>query len=111
MTDEEFRKQHQPLHVATHIEDTDTITDQVVFALADLGEGSPDAIARHLEELMPNTNAKVLIAETHRILSELQEQGRIAATDKDGTFIYNLHKVTEANDGAVSPDLLAPGLD
>jgi len=111
MTDEEFREAYKPMHVPAAYADAHTLTEKVVFALADLGEGSAEAIIGHLEKLEPQAQAKPLIAGVREILADLYENGRIAATEKEGTLIYNLHKITKANDGAVDPDLLAPGLD
>lgn len=111
LTDEQFREQYRPLHIPASFEQADTVTDQIVFALADLGEATADEVIRHLEELQPVDNSKQLIAEVRQLLTQLYNNGQIAAKEKDGDLVYNLHKITEANSGAVNPDLLAPGLD
>jgi hypothetical protein len=111
ITDEEFREQHKPLHVPSAYEQAKTIIDKIVFALADIGEGTADAVIRHLEELEPTADQKPLIAATRELLTALYNNGHIAGHEENGDLIYNLHKITQANDGAVNPDLLAPGLD
>jgi hypothetical protein len=107
MDDAAFREQFKPVHVPAHFEDAGNLQDKVIFALAEIGEGTADAVSRKLEELEaggPNN-------EVHHLLSELYDKGLIAGHEQDGGLVYNLHKITEANDGAVDPDLLAPGLD
>jgi hypothetical protein len=111
LTDEQFREQHKPLHVPASFEDAASETDKVVFALADIGEGTADEVIRHLEELDPDAAHKPVIAGAHQVLTDLYEAGLIAANDRKGRLVYNLHKITRANDGAVDPELLAPGLD
>lgn len=111
MTDEEFREQYKPLHVPASYPEAVTITDKIVFALADIGEGTSDEVIRHLEELEPEAGHKPLIAATRQLLTELYENGHIAGHEDNGDLVYNLHKITQGNDGAVDPDLLAPGLD
>ena len=44
-------------------------------------------------------------------LTNLYELGLLKGSEVNGEMEYNLSKITHANDGAVDPDLLAPGLD
>lgn len=111
LTDEQFREAHQPLQVPASMADARTFEDKVLFALADLDSARADEIIRHLENLHTAGATKPLIAGVRALLTDWYENGRIAATDNDGTLRYNLHKITRANDGAVDPDKLAPGLD
>jgi hypothetical protein len=111
MTDEEFREQHKPLQVAASYQEAQTVSDKIIFALADIGEGTSEDVIRHLEQLDPEADHKNMIAETHRVLTELYEGGRVTGHEENGDLVYNLHKITQANDGSVNPDLLAPGLD
>ena len=103
MTDEEFREAHKPLHVPAHYVDATDLTGKVAFALADLGEGSADEIIRRLENLEPAAEVKPLITHVHGVLDELFEKGAISAEAVNGTKVYNLHKITRANDGSVDP--------
>lgn len=111
MTDEQFRETHQPLQVPSSFEITGSLADKVLFALADLDTASAEEIIKHLEKLEPKAEQKPMIAAVRSLLTDWYEQGRLAATDHEGTLTFNLHKITEANDGAVDPDKLAPGLD
>ena len=111
MDDAAFREQFKPVHVAASFEKADNLQDKVVFALAAIDEGTADAVALKLEELEPQVPEKALIADVHQVLTELYGKGLIAGNDIDGGLTFNLHKITQANDGAVDPELLAPGLD
>jgi hypothetical protein len=111
LTDEEFREQHKPLHVPAAYNEAHSVTDKVIFALADVGAGTADQVIRHIEELDPGADHKPVIAATRQVLTGLYEQGQIAGAEKEGNLVYSLQKITRANDGAVDPDLLAPGLD
>ena len=111
MTDEEFREQHKPLQVAASYEEARNVNEKIIFALADIGEGTAEDVIRHLEQLVPEADHKNVIAETHRVLTELFENGRVTGHEENGDLVYNLHKITQANDGSVNPEFLAPGLD
>lgn len=111
LTDEQFREMHQPLHVPSSFAAAATVTDKIVFTLADVNQGTAEVIIRHLENLAPEPEAKPLIAQVRGILAKLYDNGRIAAKEQNGELVYHLHKITQANGGAVNPDLLAPGLD
>jgi hypothetical protein len=111
MTDEEFRSEFKPLQVPPAYERAQSVTDKVVFALADIGEGTAEAVVRHIEWLDPDADHKMVIAKTHEVLTVLFQKGLLGGREDNGDLIFNLHKITEANDGATNPDLLAPGLD
>jgi len=111
MTDEEFRSEYKPLQVPPAYDRTHSVTEKVIFALADIGEGTAEAVVRHIEWLDPDANHKLVIATTHDVLTDLFQKGLLGAREDNGDLIFNLHKITEANQGATDPDLLAPGLD
>jgi hypothetical protein len=111
MTDKEFREEYKPLQVPAHFEAEAPITEQTLYALGQLGSATADEVATKLKELHNNSVGKDLIAGVHQALTEWHTKGLIAAADEDGGLRYSLQKVTEANDGHVNPDLLAPGLD
>jgi hypothetical protein len=111
MTDKEFREEYKPLQVPAHFDAEALIADQTLYALGQLGSATADEVVNKLKELHNADCGKDVIAEVHRLLTEWHTKGLIAATDDDGGLRYNLQKVTEANDGHVNPDLLAPGLD
>jgi hypothetical protein len=111
MDDAAFREEYKPVHVPALFNEAKNLQDQVVFALAEIGEGTADMISQKLEELEPDKPEKEVVAEVHEILSALFTKGLIAGHEQDGTLTYNLQKITQANDGKVDPNLLASGLD
>lgn len=111
LTDEEFREQHGPLHVPAAYKEAASVKDKIVFALADLGGGTAEQVIRHIEELDPEADHKPVIAATHEVLTRLYENGQLAANEKDGGLMYNLHKIRQANSGSTDQRKLAPGLD
>jgi hypothetical protein len=111
MDDAAFREEFKPVHVPAAFAEAKDLQEKVVFALASLNEATADQVSRQLEELAPETADKELIAGAHRLLTELYEKGLIAGQEQNGGLVFNLHKITAANDGAVDPELLAPGLD
>ena len=111
MTDKEFREEYKPLQVPAHFDGEASIADQALYALGQLGSATADEVAHKLVELHNDDAGKDLIGGVHSILTEWHTKGLIAAADEDGGLRYSLQKITEANDGHVNPDLLAPGLD
>jgi predicted transcriptional regulator len=107
LSDEEFREEFKPLVIPAHFEEAETLEQKITFALAQLGEAGAAAVYAELQ--------KYQLAETETevkaVLSYLYEKGRIKGSEVESTMHYNLSKITEANDGAVDPDLLPPGLD
>jgi hypothetical protein len=111
MNDQEFREHYKPVHIVASYQEANTLQEKVIYALANIGEGSAEEVVLKMEELDPEAPNKEVIGVTHRILTELHSSGLIAGREERGSIIYNLHKITEPNSGAVDPDLLAPGLD
>ena len=112
MNDEEFREKFQPLQVPAHYDPQAAVTEQTLFALAQLGEATADEVVAKLKELQGgDATAKPLISGVHETLSEWYDNGLIAARESGGDLRYNLQKVTEGNDGRVDPEKLAPWLD
>ena len=111
MTDEEFREEYKPIQVPAHYDAADTQQDKMIFALAQIGEGTAGDVIAELETLEPgviNEQSKAFINVT---LKKLFETGHLTGSEKNGEMHYNLSKITQANDGGTNPDLLAPGLD
>jgi len=101
MDDAAFREQFKPVHVPASFDKATSLQDKVVFALAEINEGSADAVSRKLEDLEPKAPAQEVIADVHEILTALFEKGLIAGHEIDGGLVYNLHKITHANGGSV----------
>ena len=107
LSDEEFREEFKPLFVPARFEEADTLEHRITFALAQLGAGNAAEVVRELQ----NYGSAETEAEVATVLNYLFEKGRIRGNEVDGAMRYDLSKITEANNGVVDPDLLAPGLD
>lgn len=111
ISDQSFREAFKPLHIPAHYEAGDTDENKVVYALAQLGEGTADEVAIKLSEIDPAMEMKKMKPVAISILNSLYQKGLLKGEETHSPMKYNLSKITEANDGAVNPDLLAPGLD
>ncbi len=113
MTDKEFREEYKPLQVPAHFEADATVEEQTLYALAQLGTATADEVVIKIKELQADENdEKDVIAGAHHALTQWHTKGLLTSNvDEKGDLHYSLQKITEANDGHVNPDLLAPGLD
>lgn len=111
LSDEEFREEYKPLEIPHTYFADDTQENKIIFALAELGEGTVTEVAARLEELEPGLKDDQLVAIIKHVLTSLYDKGLLKGTDKAGTMHYNLSKITEPNDGDIDPGKLAPGLD
>lgn len=93
MSYEEFKEVYKTIHLPAHLADAQSFIDQVIFALAAIGEGSADAIIRHLKTLEGDVSINPLIADTRQLLMSLYAQGLISAEKKNNVLVYNLHKL------------------
>ncbi|TSJ41034.1 hypothetical protein FO440_14975 [Mucilaginibacter corticis] len=82
----------QSIAIPSDFKEAKTIQERVLFALARLGEGTADKISRELEALAPEIPDKEVIAGVHKVLTDLHTQGRIGASEKEGTLIFSLNK-------------------
>lgn len=111
ISDESFREAYKPLQVPSHYDINGSREDRVLFALAHITEGTVPDVALEMARLEPDAEMKELIIIAGDVLSGLYTKGLLKGSEIDGIMHYNLSKITEANDGTVDPDLLAPGLD
>jgi predicted transcriptional regulator len=111
LTDEEFREEYKPLYIPAHYQAADIQENKIVYALAQLGEGTVTDVMEKLEELEPNIGSEQFVALAKQALTRLYDKGLIKGEDRQGVMCYNLGKITEANNGAVNPGRLSPGLD
>jgi hypothetical protein len=111
ISDEAFREAFKPLYVPATYEENDSDENKVVYALAQLGEGTSDEVALELSRIDHTVDTERLKIIALSILNDLYSKGLISGSEVARVMQYNLNKITEANDGAVNPDLLAPGLD
>lgn len=111
MTDEDFREEYKPLHIPAEYFAADTQENKIIYALAQIGEGSANMVIEKLEQLEPGIKTEQLTAFTKQVLTHLYDKGQLRGKDMNGEMHYDLAKITHENDGAVNPELLAPGLD
>ena len=111
ISDENFREAFKPLQIPAHYDVNGTEEDRVLFALAQVGEGTVTEVAAEMTVLQPGSATENFITMVKDILTSLYDKGLLKGSDINGEMHYNLSKITEANDGAVDPELLAPGLD
>lgn len=110
LTDDEFREEYKPLYIPAHFEPKDTQQNKIVFALAQLGEGSTTDVIKELENLQPGITDEQLTAITKTVLADLYGKGLLKGEEHNGQMHYNLSKITEANDGSTDPDQALTGL-
>ena|ERR1700744_3482819 len=111
LTDEEFREEYKPLQVPAHYDADDTLQNKMVFALAELGEGTAEQVISEMgkrEGAIIDEQNSVFVKTT---LANLFDHGHLTGSEKNGQMHYNLSKITQANDGGTDPNKLAPGLD
>ena len=111
LSDDSFREAYKPLHVPAHYNIHDCDQDRVIFALAQIGIGTVNDVATEMAQLENGIDVESFKVTADEILTRLYEQGLLKGKEVNGEMEYNLSKITHANDGAVDPDLLAPGLD
>jgi len=111
MSDDRFRETYKPLHIPAHYDVHDSEQNRVLFALAHIGIGTAKDVATEMAHFESGIDADSFKAVATEVLTRLYDQGLLKGSDANGEMEYNLSKITHANDGAVDPDLLAPGLD
>lgn len=111
LSDESFREAYKPLHIPAHYDINDPEQDRVLFALAQIGIGTVEDVATEMAQLEEGIDVESFKVIANDVLTHLYEQGLLKGSEVNGEMEYNLSKITHANDGAVDPDLLAPGLD
>jgi len=111
LTDEEFREAYKPLQVPAHYTEALTQKQKVIFALAQIGDGTAGDVIAELEKLEEGKLDRHLKTATKHILVSLFEQGHITGGDHGAGMHFNLSKITTENSGSVDPHKLPPGLD
>ncbi|MDT3405089.1 hypothetical protein [Mucilaginibacter terrae] len=80
--------------------------DKVLYALAQLGEGTAPDVAAKLTEYAPKEAPQNLHRQAEQVLTKLYDKGLIAGAEQDGEITYSLSKITTPNTGKTDPDLL-----
>jgi hypothetical protein len=107
MTDEEFREEYKPLQVPAHFDAADTQQNKMIFALAQIGNGTADAVIAELEKLEPSSTTAQSRAFVLATLADLFDKGHLTGSVHGEQMRYNLSKITQANDGATDADFNA----
>jgi hypothetical protein len=103
LSDQEFHNEYKPLQIPSGYFPDDTQENKIIYALAELGEGTTAEVTSKLEELeIGNEHADFAVI-TNNVLTHLYDKGLLNGRDKDGEIHYNLSKITQANDGKVDP--------
>ena len=111
ISDQSFREAFKPLQIPAHYNVNGTEEDRVLYALAQLGEGTVSEVATKMADFQQGTKAADFINPVKHLLIDLYQKGLLKGHDIKGAMYYNLSKIDEANSGAINPELLAPGLD
>ena len=111
ISDEAFRNLFKPIQVPAHYTDADTDDSKVIFALAQIGHGTVEQVVDELKKLDTSIDKESYLMIAEAVLNGFFEKGLLGGEEENGRIRYDLNKITHANDGAVNPDLLAPGLD
>jgi hypothetical protein len=105
MTDEEFREEYKPIEVPARFNIADTQQNKMIYALAQIGDGTAEDVIAKLEQLQPgfiNDQTRAFVCAT---LAGLFEKGHLTGTERSGQTHYNLHKITAPNGGSTDPGL------
>jgi hypothetical protein len=111
LSDEQFREEFKPLHVLPAYPENGSLEDKILFALAACGEAGVTKVCDKLVELEPRLIREDLSERVNAYLKMQFDKGLLNGGTRHGERYYNLNKITQTNEGAVDPDLLAPGLD
>ncbi len=104
--DQSFNEQFKPVAPPEAYHPEAGWQDKVLYALAQLGEGTAPDVAAKLTEYEPKTAPQELHRHAEQVLIALYEKGLIKGLEQDGEVSYNLSKVTSPNVGGTDPDLL-----
>jgi hypothetical protein len=97
--DQSFFEEYKPLHVPHEYKSGACSRENIIFALAQLGEGTASEVATKLSALEPGTNPSVHQKNSEDVLSYLFDKGLIKAVNKNGELSYNLSKIEVQNSG------------
>ena len=111
LSDAEFRDEFKPLQVPASYSLDDDFEEKVLFALAQLGEATSEQVFEKLQDLEPGIGEGTLLEAINQYLTGQFNKGLLNGRKIEGVITFNLSKITQANEGSVNPDLLAPGVD
>ena len=97
--DQSFIQAFGPIHVPHRYEDSASVQDNVVYALAQLEQATAKQVAKKLTELNPKIEYAIHLQQAEDILSNLFATGRIKGDDNETSRQYNLSKILTQNSG------------
>jgi hypothetical protein len=97
--DQDFLNEYKPLHVPHEYDQSACTQDNVIYALAQLKEGTADEVAAKLSSFDPETDMLVHQKNAEDVLNYLFNKGLIKAINKKGELSYNLSKIEIPNSG------------
>jgi hypothetical protein len=104
--DQSFNEQFKPVAPPEAYHTEADWQEKVLYALAQLGEGTAPDVAAKLTEYEPNEAPQLLHRQAEQVLTSLYDKGFIKGNEQDGEVSYNLSKMTSPNVGGTDPDLL-----
>lgn len=91
----------EPLQVPASYEPDSGVERQVVFALADLGEGTAEEVAEHWVTLDGALSLDACMEQSRQVLMQLFKKGLVNGIGNEPFRKYNLVKETEVHRGKV----------
>jgi hypothetical protein len=104
--DQSFNEQFKPVAPPETYHVEADWQEKVLYALAQLGEGTAPDVAAKLTEYEPEAAPQELHRHAEQVLMGLYEKGLIKGAEQDGEVSYNLSKITSPNVGGTDPELL-----
>lgn len=97
--DQSFLEEYKPLHVPHEYKNGACSRENIIYALAQLGEATASEVATKLSALEPGTEPSVHQKNAEDVLNYLFEKGLIKAINKGGELNFNLSKIEIPNSG------------
>ncbi|WP_295772890.1 hypothetical protein [uncultured Mucilaginibacter sp.] len=104
--DQSFNEEFKPVAPPESYDASAEWHDKVLYALAQLGQGTAPDVAAKLTEYEPSEAPQTLHRQAEQVLNGLFDKGIIKGTEQDGEVTFSLSKITSPNTGGTDPDLL-----
>ena len=82
LTDEEFREEYKPIQVPAHYRKADTLQNKMIFALAEVGDGTVADVIDEMEKLEPGMANEQNRAFVNTTLASLFDHGHVTGSEK-----------------------------
>ena len=104
--DQSFNEEFKPVAPPEAYHAEASWQDKVLYALAQIGEGTAPDVAAKLTEYELNEAPQVLHRQAEQVLTQLYDKGLIKGHEQSGEITYDISKITSPNTGGTDPDLL-----